>query len=66
MRRDDFELESSREEKDRAHMHDSQNRDTDMSAGYAFPRGQGPLHSGSQPVRGEMRRRIITGRACEP
>ena len=46
MRRDDFELESSREEKDRAHMHDSQNRDTDMSAGYGFPRGQGPLHSG--------------------
>ena len=30
MRRDDFELESSHEEKDRAHMHDSQNRDTDM------------------------------------
>ena len=46
MRHDDFELEWSREEKDRAHMHDSQNRDTDMSAGYAFPRGQGPLHSG--------------------
>ena len=41
-----IELESSREEKDWAHMHDSQNRDTDMSAGYAFPRGQDPLHSG--------------------
>ena len=46
MRRDDFELESIREEKDRANMHDSQNRDTDMIAGYVFPRGQGPLHSG--------------------
>ena len=41
--RDDFELESSREEKDRAHMPDSQNRDTDMGAGYVFPRGKGPL-----------------------
>jgi hypothetical protein len=46
MRRDDFELESSIEEKDRAHMPDSQNRDTDMGAGYVFPRGKGPLHSG--------------------
>jgi hypothetical protein len=45
-RRDDFELESSRDEKKRAYMHDSQNRDTDMSAGYAFPRVQGSLHSG--------------------
>jgi hypothetical protein len=45
-RRDDFELESSREEKDRAYMHDSQNRDTGMGAGYAFPREQGPLHIG--------------------
>ena len=45
-RRDDFELESSREEKDRAYMHDSQNRDTGMGAGFAFPREQGPLHSG--------------------
>ena len=63
MRHDDFELESSREEKDRAHMHDSQNRDTDMSAGYAFPRRQDPLHSGvsasqrgneAQDYRGDM------------
>ena len=45
-RRDDFELESSREEKDRAYMHDSHNRDTGMGAGYAFPRRQGPLHRG--------------------
>ena len=59
MRHDDFELESSRDEKDRAYMHDSQNRDTDMGAGYAFPRGQGPNTVGSQPVRGEMRHRII-------
>ena len=27
-------------------MHDSQNRDTGMGAGFAFPREQGPLHSG--------------------
>jgi hypothetical protein len=27
-------------------MHVSQNRDTDMGAGYAFPRGQGLPHSG--------------------
>jgi len=44
-RRYDFELESSREERDRAYMHDSQNRDTGMSAGYASPREQGLLHS---------------------
>jgi hypothetical protein len=36
-----IELESSREEKERAHMHDSQNRDTDMSAGYALPLATG-------------------------
>ena len=44
-------------------MHDSQNRDTDMGAGYAFPRGQGPQHSGvsasqrgneAQDYRGDM------------
>ena len=58
-RRYDFELESSREEKDRAYMHDSQNRDTGMGAGYASPRGQGLLHSGSYPVRGGMRSMII-------
>ena len=63
MRCDDFELESSREEKDRAHMHDSLNRDTDMRALYAFPKGQGPFHSGvsasqrgneAQDYRGDM------------
>ena len=27
-------------------MHNSQNRDTDMGAGYVFPRGQGLPHSG--------------------
>jgi hypothetical protein len=50
MRHDDFELESSREEKDWAHMHDSQNRDIDMSAGYAFPRGPSPFLRGSIPT----------------
>ena len=63
MRHDDFELESSRDEKDRAYMHDSQKRDTDMGAGYAFPRGQGLPHSGvsasqrkneAQDYRGDM------------
>jgi hypothetical protein len=63
MRGDNFELESSREEKDRAHMHDSQNRGTDMVAGYVFPMGQAPLHSGisasqrgneAQDYRGDM------------
>jgi hypothetical protein len=49
-RRDDFELELSRDEK---------NRETDMGAGYAFPRGQSPPTVGSQQVRGEMRHRII-------
>jgi len=45
-RRDNFELESSHEEKDRKYMHDYQNRDTCMCAYYASPRGQGLLHSG--------------------
>jgi len=43
-RRDDFVLDSSREERDREYVHDSQNRATGMGAGYASPRGQGPLH----------------------
>jgi len=59
-RRDDFELESSREEKDRAYMHESQIRDTGMGAGYASPRGQGLLHSrGSSSQRGMWRMIIV-------
>jgi hypothetical protein len=63
MRHDDFELESSRDEKDRAYMHDLQISDTDIRAGYAFPRGQGLPHSGlstsqrrnvAQGYRGDM------------
>jgi hypothetical protein len=38
-RRDDFELESSSDERDRAYMHDFQIRDSDIRAGYALPRG---------------------------
>ena len=57
--RDDFDLESSREEKDRAYMHESQNRDTDMGAGYAFPRGQDSLHNGVSSSQRGMSRRII-------
>ena len=57
--RDDFDLESSREEKDRAYMHESQNRDTDMGAGYAFPRGHDSLHNGVSSSQRGMSRRII-------
>ena len=39
---DDFELDSGHEERDRAHVHDSQNRTAGL--GYASPRGQGRLH----------------------
>ena len=62
-RRDDFELESSSDERDRAYMHDFQIRDSDIRAGYAFPRGPGLPHSGvsdsqrgneAQDYRGEM------------
>jgi hypothetical protein len=44
--RDDFELESSSDERDRAYMHDFQIRDSDIRAGYAFPRGTGLPHNG--------------------
>ena len=37
--RDDFELESRNDERDRAYMHDFPIRDSDIRAGYAFPRG---------------------------
>ena len=52
-RRDDCELELSRDEKDRAYMHDSQNRDTDMGAGYAFPMGQSPPQWGLSQSEGK-------------
>ena len=63
MRRDDFELESSNDERDWAYMHDFQIRDSDICAGYAFPRGTGLPRSGvsasqrgneAQDYRGEM------------
>ena len=37
-RRDDFEWDSSSDERDRAYMHDVHIRDSDIRAGYAFPR----------------------------
>ena len=63
MRRDDFELESSNDERYWAYMHDFQIRDSDICAGYAFPRGTGLPRSGvsasqrgneAQDYRGEM------------
>jgi hypothetical protein len=45
MRRDDFELESSSDERDRAYMHDLHIRDSDIRAGYEFPWGPGLPHS---------------------
>ena len=45
-RRDEFELESSSDEMDRAYMHDLHIRDSDIRAGYAFPRGPGLPNSG--------------------
>ena len=62
-RRDDFELESSSDERDWAYMYDFQIIDSDIRAGYAFPRGPGLPHSGvlasqrgneSQDHRGDM------------
>ena len=37
-RRDDFELDSSSDERDRAYMHDLHITDSDIRAGYTFPR----------------------------
>jgi hypothetical protein len=45
-RRDDFELDSSSNERDQAYMHDLHIRDSDIRAGYAFPREPGLPHSG--------------------
>ena len=62
-RRDDFESESSSDERDRAYMHDFQIRDSDIRTWYAFPRGPGLPHSGvsacqrgneAQDYKGEM------------
>jgi hypothetical protein len=59
----DFELESSSDERYLAYMHDFHIRDSDIRAGYAFPRGPGLPHSGvlachrgneTQDYRGEM------------
>ena len=44
-RRDDFEWDSSSDERDRAYMHDVHIRDSDIRAGYAFPREPGLSHS---------------------
>jgi hypothetical protein len=45
-RRDDFELDSSSDERDRAYMHELHISDSDIHAGYAFPREPGLPHSG--------------------
>ena len=44
-RRDEFEWDSSSDERDRAYMHDVHIRDSDIRAGYAFPREPGLSHS---------------------
>jgi hypothetical protein len=46
MRRDDFELDSSSDERDRAYRHDLHISDSDIGAGYAFPREPCLPHSG--------------------
>ena len=46
MRRDDFELDSSSDERDQTYMHDLHIRDSDICAGYTFPREPGLPHSG--------------------
>ena len=45
-RRDDFEWDSSSDERDRAYMHNVHIRDSDIRAGYAFPRETCLFHSG--------------------
>ena len=59
-RRDDFESESSSDERDRAYMHDFQIRDSDIRAWYAFPREPGLFHSGVSASQRGMRHKIIT------
>jgi hypothetical protein len=72
-RRDDFELESSSDERDRAYMHDFHIRDSHIRASYAFPRGPGLPHSGvlaskrgkeTPDYRGEMN--VLSIRAVAP
>jgi hypothetical protein len=55
-RRDDFDWDSSSDERDRAYMHNVHIRDSDIRAGYAFPREPGLFHSGVLASKGaEMR-----------
>jgi hypothetical protein len=55
-RRDDFDWDSSSDERDWAYMHNVHIRDSDIRAGYAFPREPGLFHSGVLASKGaEMR-----------
>ena len=46
VRRDDLDWASSSDERDRAYMQNVHIRDSDIHAGYAFPRESGLFHSG--------------------
>ena len=46
-RRDDWDWDSSSDERDRAYMQNVHIRDSDIRAGYAFPREPGLFHSGA-------------------
>ena len=55
-RRDDFDWDSNSDERDRAYMHNVHIRDSDIRAGYAFPRVPRLFHSGVLASKGaEMR-----------
>jgi hypothetical protein len=65
-----FPLIGSSDERDRAYMHDFQFRDSDIRAGYAFPRGTGLPQSGVSANQRENEahdyRGDKNGRAYEP
>jgi hypothetical protein len=64
-RRDDFDWDSSSDERDRAYMHNVHIRDSDIRADYAFPREPGLFHSGVLASKGaEMR--VPTRRTIAP
>jgi hypothetical protein len=50
-RRDDLDWDSSSEERDRSYMQNVHIRDSDIRAGYAFPREPGLYHSEGAEVR---------------
>ena len=65
-RRDDLDWDSSSDERDRAYMQNVHIRDSDIRAGYAFPREPGLFHSGVLASGGGAEVRVPNIRTVAP